>query len=419
MKLNKKNFGAIIFIALILLLFFSRTIYTYNMPLVTGTRPIRGHLSNMEISRGFARYRETELILARLPGTVSKVFVREGDKVEEGDILLEMDFDIASAQRRYTELSNSKERLEADIRSSRTRLNNIISSLAENEIDGQERSAHGGLISLEINRLRQSYENTYFAYEQGSVSRNELINAENNLNALLYRYRAEADELEYSLLLKEIDLMNLMLSLEAASELLDNYYEHALVRSPVSGTITGLNAERGRFYQENSILLSIGIGNEFIIDCNISLDNNFVFPLDHAELRNTNYVIRGEVWRVRPVENAKIISISIYSEEVSEGESFEIIFEKTSNASFTLVPSAAVRLDNDGHFLYRIMRRRGIMGEEYYVERINIVIGESDHQYTSVIRGISFFDPVVLASDKALSQGETVILRNSDEFFEN
>ena len=168
-----------------------------------------------------------------------------------------------------------------------------------------------------------------------------------------------------------------------------------------------------------AFLASIGVGREFIVEAAISLDNNFVKSGDTCELSNASHVLKGTVWRVRPTAQGKTVSISVISEGVSDGETFEVTFEKSSAASFTLVPSNAINQDNDGYFLYRIKRRRGIMGDEYYLERLNIFIGDSDHQNTQVIRGITFFEPIVLVSNKALSAGITVTLKNPENFFEN
>jgi hypothetical protein len=109
----------------------------------------------------------------------------------------------------------------------------------------------------------------------------------------------------------------------------------------------------------------------------------------------------------------------VRSGDISEGETFEITFEKTSASSFTLVPTASVNQDSDGYFLCRIKRRKGVMGEEYYVERLNVFLGDADYQNTAVVRGITFFEPVVLTSDKPLSAGLPVVLKNPGDFFEN
>ena len=155
------------------------------------------------------------------------------------------------------------------------------------------------------------------------------------------------------------------------------------------------------------------------MECSVSLDNNFVNPGDTCELSNASHVLKGKVRRIRPTAQGKTVTVTIFSDEVSEGETFIVTFEKLSAASFTLVPNSAINQDNDGYFLYQIKRRRGIMGEEYYLERLNIYIGDSDHQNTIVVRGITFFEPLVLVSNKILSAGLTVSLKNPENFFEN
>jgi hypothetical protein len=236
---------------------------------------------------------------------------------------------------------------------------------------------------------------------------------------LLYTYEAEAEDLERSLALKRMDLENLRLSRESIVEMLRDYRDNAVITAPAAGMILNLAAERGKFFQENAFLVSIGVGEEFVVECAISLDNNFVNPGDTCQLSNASHVLKGAIWRVRPTAQGKTVSISIVSEEVNDGETFEVTFEKSSAASFTLVPNSAINQDNDGYFLYQIMRQKGIMGEEYRLERLNIFIGDSDHQNTAIIRGIVFFEPIVLVSNKALSPGITVTLKNPEDFFEN
>ena len=430
MKLNKKTAGAFIFVFLILLLFFSKTIYTYNMPQITAARPSRGSLSKLEISSGIAAWAETETIYAVSAGAAGRVFAREGDTVEKGQILFEMDFDVTAAERRLAETENNINKLEADIRGLNSRLNNISEALAaENRIssdlqpgtvpENADLSGQAGLIALELERARLVLQNTQFAFELGSQSKNDLVNAENNLKALLYKYEAEAEDIKYNLELRRIDLENLKLSRETIREILADYRNNAVIKAPASGVIISLAAERGKFYPENAFLVSIGVGMEFNVECAISTENNFVNPGDTCELSNANHVLKGTVRRVRPSSQGKTVTITVLSNEVTDGESFDVTFEKNTGSSMILVPNSSVFQDNDGYFLYQIKRRKGIMGDEYYLERLNIYTGDSDHQNTAVIRGITFLEPIVLASSKALSAGDTVTLKNAEDFFEN
>jgi len=428
MKLNKKTIGAIIFIFLLLLLFFSKTIYTYNMPVVIGTKPKRGSLSKLEISSGIASWAETEAIYAASGGTVGRVFAREGDAVQKDQVLFEMDFDIAAAERRYAEIGNNIGKLDAEISGIRARLGNIRTALAatESDADMEEPNAampaftgQAGIIALEISKAALALNNARLAFELGSISKNDLVNAENNLKALLFKYSAEADDLELSLTTKLMDMENLKLSREAVRDLLRDYRNNAVIRAPASGIVLNLPVERGKYFPENALLVSIGVGIEFFVECGISLDNNFVNPGDTCELSNASHVLNGTVRRIKPSIQGKTVTILISSDAVSDGETFDVTFEKNSAASFVLVPNSAVNQDNDGYFLYQIKRRKGIMGDEYYLARLNIFIGDSDRQNTAVLRGLTFFDPIVLVSGKALSDGVTVSLKNPEDFFES
>jgi len=447
MKLNKKTVGAIIFVLLVLLLFFSRTIYTYNMPTVTGVRPSRGSLNKLEISSGIASWAEKENVYAVSSGIAGRVYVREGDRVEKDQILFEMEYNVAETNRRLSEADNNIMKLEADIRVLNSRLNSIRDALAaENGISIQnlpfltsaeltarqsqaitgintsssaEHSTNFELISMEISRARTAFLNAQLSFELGTISRNDFINADNTYKALIVKYEAEIEDLRLTVLSRQIDLANLRLNRESIAEALRDFRNNTVVRAPADGIILDLHAERGKFLPENTLLVSIGVGREFVVECNISLENNFVNPGDTCELSNSSHVIIGTVRRVRPSANGKTVTISLISDNVSDGESFTIAFEKNSASSFTIVPNRAINQDNDGYFLYQIKRRRGIMGQEYYIDRLNIFIGDSDHQNTAVIRGITFFEPIVLVGDKSLQAGMTVNLRNADDFFEN
>ena len=428
MKLNKKTAGAIIFAVLLLLLFFSKTIYTYNMPEVTGTKPKRGSLSKLEISSGIASWAETEAIYAVSGGMAGRVFVREGDAVEKDQILFEMDFDIAAVERRYAEIGNNIGKLEADINGLRAKLGSIRTVLAATESGVEEPNAappaftgQAGIIALEISKAKLTLNDAQVSFEWGFLSRNDLVNAENNLKALLFKYSAEADDLALNLTSKLMDMENLKLSREAVKDQLRDYRNNAVIKAPTSGVVLNLPVERGRYFQENALIVSIGVGREFFVECTISLDNNFVNLGDTCELSNASHVLNGTVRRIKPSiqGQGKTVSISISSDDVSDGETFDVTFEKNSAASFVLVPNSAVNQDNDGYFLYQIKRRKGIMGNEYYLTRLNIFIGDSDRQNTAVLRGLTFFDPIVLVSSKALSDGVTVSLKNPEDFFES
>jgi hypothetical protein len=421
MKLNKKTVGAVIFTFFILLLFLSKTIYAYNLPVVTGTKPSRGTLSKLETSSGIAGWADMEHIYTEVSGSVGCILVKEGDAVTKGQALFEMNYDTASAERKLIESRNTINKLEGEIYNIQSRLNTIRDTLNRSASfeSGSSFSGYAGYIALEINKAQFAFRNAKLSYELGFQSKNDMLNAENNLKTVLLKYEAEAEELSYSLGSKILERNNLMLTVEASQEALEKYQNNAVITAPADGIIINLPVEKSSYIGEHVLLGSIGIGEEFTVTCPVSLDNNFILPGDTCELSNSSHVFIGTVNRVKPSDQRKIVTISVVSKEITDGETFDITFEKNSAASFTLIANSAINQDNDGYFLYQIKRRKGIMGDEYYLERLNIFIGDSDYQNTAVIRGIIFFEPIVLVSDKSLSSGITIALKNPEDFFES
>lgn len=125
----------------------------------------------------------------------------------------------------------------------------------------------------------------------------------------------------------------------------------------------------------------------------------------------------GIVTKVSPEENNKQVTVALKSDDVTMGETFDLEFSKESTTSYTLVPNGAINKDNEGYFIYQIKKRKGILGGEFYVKKVPVYIGDSDDENTVITKGIGFFEPIVLLSDRPLSDGETVKVANAGDFF--
>jgi len=204
---------------------------------------------------------------------------------------------------------------------------------------------------------------------------------------------------------------------------LEDFSGNAVITSPVHGIVTTLPISQGQHISANQLLGSVGVVDieeadwPFVVEAEIPLSNNFITVGSMALLYNANHTLEGMVTQVVPLDNAKRLTIAIQSTLVAAGETFTIQFEETSSNSFILVPNGAINRDSEGYFLNQVRRRRGILGEEFFTERVGIHIGDSDNNHTAVIRGITFFEPVVHLSDRPFSTGETVQLRNESDFF--
>lgn len=453
--LNRKTVGGFLLAALVLMIFFSKTIYSRNLPSVTAVKPQNGRLSKLETSSGVAGWADVENIFAAVGGTVEEVLAKEGDSVTAGQELLRLTFDRDDAERKLKELQNSRSKLYTDIESARLKIEKLdryINDLLDESYEEEEVSrADIELLHLDIRKAQADLREARDQYDSGEATEEKVDRARYSLQALyvkleelekklekqeedakksleekeksrgtkLIDYEQEIAALNLDIRNKSVDLNGLSLQEEPYKKALEDFDTQAVIRAPVSGSLISLGAGKGERVQEAQLVASVGAGGGFTVECNISLDNNFVVPGDECELSNTSHVLKGTVSRVTPTAQGKTVSVELASDEVSSGETFDIKFDKESKTSYTLIPNGALNQDNDGYFLNQVKRRDGILGSEYYLERLDVFIGDSDSKNTVVIRGITFFEPVALVADSPVAAGDVINLENAGDFFEN
>ena len=406
-----KTKGALLITGILtVLIFFSKTIYTINRPQIIGVKPFRGTLNKLELSRGISDWAVSDNTYSPVEGTVSEVLVKEGDSVLEGQDIIVMDFKSEEAERRLAEIQNNIVKINNDLKNLNKKLEQLKTALEKEE---SENSA----LVFDIIKAQADLKYAQMAYGYGSISRRDVENAQYNLQALYLKAQTECETLSLEIEAKSIDLKNMRLQEEAAFELLRDYSTYTHIKAPCDGIVSSITVEKGRLVRENDLLFSIGRG-QFNVECAVAIENNFVIQGDKCYLSNSSHVVEGLVTKVKPFEGGKTVTIHLLSNEIESGESFEVRFEKTSTTSYTLVPNAAVNQDNDGYFLNQIKRRKGIVGEEYYIQRLDVYIGDSDLDNTAIIKGLTFFEPVVLVSSKPFYEDDAVLLKNADEFFE-
>ena len=90
-KRENQNFAKVfgVFLGLVLLVtFFSKSIYNYQLPVVTISSPQQGNLSFMVEGTAEISYPYTEAVYADLDGRVKEILVQAGDEVQEGQVLM-------------------------------------------------------------------------------------------------------------------------------------------------------------------------------------------------------------------------------------------------------------------------------------------------------------------------------------------
>lgn len=468
-KVNIKTVGIALAAALAVLIFFSRTIYNYNLPVVTAVMPQKGTLSKIEQTSGLVSFAREFDVYTELGGKIEEVLVKEGDVLKAGATLIYMDFgtspvDIGKelekseydAETKLAESDISEQKTLVDIEKLELNISNTRRKISELKNEDYSVSDYElKQCEADIEKSEESYENTKRLYDAGAVSVSELSASERALESLYEKRehlleasseqtadkeenrRNQLTDLEYQLSAyikdleaRRLDLQNIQSQKDKLNSDLSyktqelegslaDYESNRIVRAKRDSVVTAVNVKEGQFIGGNQKLLGLGADGEYVVECRVSIDNNFIAIGDTCRLSNASHSIQGTVSSIKTIENGKIITVSIDGEDVSSGETFDIKFEKTSKTSYTLVPKGAINMDSDGYYLNAVKRRDGIMGKEYYTEKLRVYIGDSDNENVAIAKGVDFPEPVALISDKPFTEGETVKVKNESDFFEN
>ena len=409
--LNIKTIGIGILAVLIICLFLSKTIYSFNMPQVTATIPFSGKLSKTETASGIASWTEKEDVYIEISGKVEEVFVNEGDYVTVGQEILRLSFDYDDTKKKIEELNISRSKIELDIENIDLKIKKVESDIMAAQTER----------TREVKKAEENYECTNSLYQIGGITRSELESAEQNVQSTIEKYEKQIVELQNQIVgynqdikAKQLDLRNNSVQLKPYQDILST---NGRIIAPVDGTIGGLEASRGAILLANQTICAIGIGDEFTVNATLPLENSFVAVGDTCRLTNSTHSFNGTVSRVTPNEKNKTIQITVADANISPSETFSITFKKEGERTEKLVPNAAIQQDSNGYFLYKIKRRKGVLGDEYYTEKLTIYIGDSDNENTVILNDIGFFEPVVLSSSKSFDVGDTISLKNGGDFF--
>ncbi len=439
----KKITGTVFLAVLLVLIFFSRTIYGYHRPVITAVKPENGRLSKLETSSGIADWSEVENLYAAVGGVVEEVLVKEGDAVTKGQALYRLSFDKDEVERKLREIQNSRSKLYIDIESIKLNLekqNRYMENLGgEAYEEGTVSTYELNAVAIDIRRARAELEAVREREKAGEASELDVDKARYALQALylkqealeeqakktleeqgskLLDYEADIAALQLQLQAKNIELDNLAIQEEPYKKALADFKTHAAVTAPADGSVISLAAVKGETIRAEQLITSIGAGETFDVTCSVSLENNFVLPGDTVALSNSSHVVEGTVTKITPTAQNKTVTIVLTDPAVTAGETFDITFEKTSETTYTLIPNGALNQDNNGYFINQVKRRDGIMGQAYYLERLDVYIGDSDAKNTAIVQGITFFEPIMLISDKPATAGDVVVLSNVGDFFE-
>lgn len=404
--------ATVIFIAVMLVLtFFSRTINNFTLPKITYETPASGALIKAATGSGNVEANTTQDLYVSSSMKVTGVKVDVGNSVKQGQMLLTLD---------TTDIENKLKDEQAKYAQKKLDLEKLL-----------EASSHGNLLNLDkavqvarqnVEKAQRNYDSRVALYEAGAISANEMADAKPNLDNAKIDYEIAKNNRDKIISDYKKDIESTKLDIDMAERRIAELTEEvsmSTVTSPCDGVVTELYYTEGMTANASQPLYKItdtSGGFQFVVTVNISAAE-YLGPGDAAEIAINalkDKVIQGKVNQIKDNQQQigvkKDVIIDIPPNGLIGGEVGTADIKKNIGYYKTLVSNSAVGQDSSGYFVYVLKERKGPLGNEFYVERVSVSIGDSDNAKTAILSGINTMDRVISDSDKPITDGASVMI---------
>ena len=453
--------AAAVFVACVLVMaFFSTTIYNYRLPAVAVAYAQSGAISTMLYGEGAAELLTEPPLYADIAGTIT-VHAREGKTYAAGEILYAVTPDTAAisaelaAQTQALALLDSRlARNEADAAFNREKLAAPPSGSAAEPLNLQPFDSQIAGIAQSLAAQRTALSNAQALHAADIVTLAEVTAAENAV-ATLERQLADAQaarqtaidahdrqtaqaaanaakqraetiaSLERTIADLEFQRAEMEISRAAALDAIAALEQMPLapidVPAPADCVVSEVMVETGETVGKNQKLLRIGhINGAYEVELVFTSDlATFTAdtPLTLAVPSAGQNGIACEILRVTHNKNDMTVRVRFTAAGLVGGERVEARYENISRKYEAILPNSAVFGAPGEYTVYAMEVKPGVFGDEYFLREYYV----QRYEYNDSVSAVSLFQNLettvfVVNSDRAVRSGDRVRLADGWDF---
>ncbi|MBR6308257.1 MAG: HlyD family efflux transporter periplasmic adaptor subunit [Lachnospiraceae bacterium] len=191
------------------------------------------------------------------------------------------------------------------------------------------------------------------------------------------------------------------------------------ITAPVSGTILSLSRSAGETTTAEETVATIQVaGKGFTMSMTVTNEQAAMINKgDEAEVGNSWFYsdVHAKVNSIKPDKESqgknKIIEFDLEGSVTSGTQLSLVITSRKSSNYDAVVPNSAIREDNNGKYVYRLISKPSPLGTRYSVERVNVTVIAEDDTRSAVSGPLEGWDSVITTFSKPLSDGMLVRLK--------
>lgn len=405
----------------------SKSVYAYRLPMVSTCVPESKYIEHKVEAQGIveAGGEKTVTYLAGL--RIDSVLVHVGDRVEEGDALFQVDLEdlkelmeekknemskvslqinailenqAIEQQKREVELARAREDYDTTSRLQDTQVGRAMESYVQAENDLEE---NGG-----EEALKDALQSAAYGEADAKAARDEAVKqAQRKVEDLLW-----PEEITTELETARLEQTVLSEKLQEYQKILDN---QGVVTAPFSGVVTKIAVGAGERIPDTAVLLlsdeSLPCQLKILLDKEqknyISLGDQVLVSLEGKgrELEEkVDYLAASELSPekyealITLPEGTGIPGLSGTVSRTESGEKYRLC-----------IPAAAVHSEDNRNYVYVLKEREGILGQEYYVDEMNVSVIDKNDNWAAIEEGtVDKESRIILSATKEVKTGESV-----------
>ncbi|MEY8266448.1 hypothetical protein AALA79_08795 [Lachnospiraceae bacterium 64-25] len=405
----------------------SKSVYAYRLPMVTTCQPETKYIEHKVEAEGIV-VAGGEKTVTYLPGVrIDSIYAKEGERVEEGDVLMQIDLadlkelmdekqdEIAqlslqinailnnqeiARQKKELELARAREDYDTTARIEDTQVGRALESYVRAQEDLEE---EGG-----DEALKDALQSAAYGEADAKARRDEAVKqAERAVEDLLLPEEVTA-ELERT----QLERASLSEKMQEYQSVLES---QGAVTAPYGGVVTEVLVRPGERVPDTAVLLL----SDETLPCQLKV------TLDEEQKK---YIGLGDEILVELEGKGKVLEekVAYLAESRSIPGKYEVLVELPENMGIPglagsiarsdtgekhrlCLPAAALHTDNDRNYVYVVKEREGILGQEYYVDEVNVQVIDKNENWAAVEEGMLDLESVIiLSATREFKRGDTV-----------
>ena len=335
-------------------------------------------------------------------GRVEEKFVEDGAMLKKGEPILRLS---------NTDLELSLINQETSVYNLLTQMQISQNAARQNTINRQNQftDVENGLIEAE-----RVYNLNKRLYDKGAIGRQDYESSKNNFDYQQERMRLAKQVLSEDSISSRLEINQAKSSYartQSALELMRKKVGDLVVRAPIDGQLTSLDAEIGQSITKGTRLGQVDVTSAYKV--RVDMDEHYISRIYTGQ--TGTFSLNGKMYTLEikkvftQVNNGRFQVDMVFNRDVPEGirrgQNLQIRVSLSAEKQALLVPKGGFFQKTGGNWIFKVSDD----GNSAY--KVNIRLGSQNTEYYEVLEGLNPGDKVVTSSYDSFGDIEELILK--------